>query len=264
MNWKQFQRDKPRLFKTNYSRAPIYAKLVTHRITPYVVFLSLKWGLTPDQVTFLSMLAGWTAAVLFAFPSRAMVLAAALALEAYYVLDSVDGQLARITGKCSKTGAFYDILLNSLVHPLVFICIGVGQYRITGQAVCLLYGALAAISYVWLGLMWNVRAHVLWEAGLTERGLNAKERGESRATKNLSLPRKIFAALHKLCTYPTLMNLVTLTAVWVWATGKWESFRYLLIFYSGVIPFVSLAKIAKVVLALELDQEVTGLRSGRS
>ena len=262
MNWKQFLRDKSRLFKTNYSRAPLYAKLVTHRITPYLVYLFAKMGLTPDQVTTLSLIVGWVSSLLFAFPSPAVVLLAALGLETYYILDSVDGQLARLTGRCSKTGAFFDILLNYLVHPWVFIFMGIGQYRLSGHWLWMLCGSVSALSYVWLGLMWNVRAHVLLESffgkslTLREEKIEGQERnaGGARRQRRQWVPRQIFSLLHKVCTFPTVMNGVTIIALFEFVTGRLDLLGYLLGFYSVAIPLVSLTKISKMILEREPDQ----------
>ena len=259
MNWHEFLQSKSLLFKTSYARAPIYAKIVTHRITPYFVFFCMKLGITPDQVTLISVLVGWASAVLFAVPSRVTVLLAALGLELYYILDSVDGQLARITGKTSKTGAFFDILLNYLVHPLPFLFIGLNQTFVTGNWIWTVGGALAGLSYVWLGVTWNVRAHVLFDS-LHEPGPavsleNLEEEGEREKTARVSLPRRVFSFVHKLCTFPTAMNLITVTAVLKFLTGNLSLFRYLLGFYSVALPLVSLAKIGKMVLTREVDEE---------
>ena len=249
MNWKQFQQDKDRLFKKNYARAPIYAKVVTHRVTPYLVYWCMKWGLTPDQVTLISMLVGWGSCFLFAVSSPWVMFLGALGLEVYYIFDSVDGQLARITGKTSKTGAFFDILLNYLVHPFVFIFIGLGHYFVTGQWKYMVLGSVTALSYVWLGLMWNVRAHVLSDAGPL---LRKEEMDETKGKSGIL--KKIFSFLHKLCTFPTVMNLITLSATLQLFKDEFL-LGNLLVFYSVVIPFVSLSKMARMILTHELDRE---------
>ena len=219
----------------------------------------MKFGITPDQVTVISMLVGWVSAVLFAVPSRVTILLAALGLELYYVLDSVDGQLARVTGKTSKTGAFFDILLNYLVHPLPFLFIGLNQTFVTGHWIWTVGGAVAGLSYVWLGVTWNVRAHVLFDS-LREPGSvvsleNLEEEREREKMEKVSLPRKVFSFVHKLCTFPTAMNLITVTATLEFLTKNLGLFRYLLGFYSIALPLVSLAKIGKIVFTREVDEE---------
>ncbi len=251
MEWKQFLQNKSQLFKSNYARAPIYAKVVTHRLTPFLVFVCINLKLRPTQVTALSLLVGWAAAFCFTIPSPEMVLLSALLLESYYVLDSVDGQLARMTGQSSKTGAFFDILLNYLVHPLIFIGIGVGQSKLNGTPYPLLAGAVCALAYIWLGAMWNVRAHVLFES-LPARLERKAEGGEKEKQETA---RALFSFLHKLCTFPTLMNLITLTSLLAVFTRNLGFLNYLLGFYSVVLPFVSLGKIAKMILAHEPDRE---------
>lgn len=245
MNWSQFLSEKPRLFKANYSRAPLYARLVTHRLTPFVVYFFAERKVTPDQVTLLSLIVGWTSSLFLAAPSSMSMLLGAFFLEIYYVLDSVDGQLARLTGQCSKTGAFLDILLNYLVHPFCFLSIGVGQCRVTGNWVWVLLGAIAALSYVWLGLMWHVRAHVLVESLKENEGSSERKRDWARW---------FFSLLHKLCTFPTVMNLITVTAIVQALTQRPDLFGYVLIFHSLALPLVSLSKVAHWTLTREMDE----------
>ena len=260
MNWKEFIQNKNRLFKKNYTAAPLYAKVVSHRITPFLVYASLKLNLKPDQVTLISLVIGWVASFLFIFPSREMVLIAALGLEGYYLFDSVDGQLARYTGQTSKTGAFFDVLLNYLVHPLPFVFIGLNQYQVTGNVGFVFCGALASLSSIWLGLMWNVRAHVLLEP-LSGKGIvPARHEGEAElnpleAGRKGKILRRIFSWLHKVCTFPTTMNLLTIFAFLEWITGRLDLYSGLLFFYSLALPFVSLSKIAKWIWTRELDTE---------
>lgn len=255
MDWKQFLRDRPQLFKKENlcGRGPFYGRRITHSMSPYLVYVCLKMGITPDQVTAFSMVLGWVASILFAIPSRTSVLLGALSLEACYVFDSVDGQLARMTGKCSKTGAFYDTLVNYLVHPLVFISIGLGQYRVTGNWIFMLCGTLSGLAYVWLGLMWEVRAHILWES---QRSSEPSFKTDPvKKEKRRSLARSFFSFLHKLCTFPPVMNLISFTAVLEFFTNKLFLPGYLIGFYGVAIPFVSLSKIAKMLLDHELDKE---------
>jgi phosphatidylglycerophosphate synthase len=70
---------------------------------------------TPNQVTFASLLtfaAG--AAVLLAVPGWPGLLLAVAIIELSYVLDCVDGQLARMRGTSTPVGAHLDFLMDEL------------------------------------------------------------------------------------------------------------------------------------------------------
>lgn len=59
MELKEFIQNKQQLlFKKEYARAPRYAKNVTHKITPFIVFYFSKLNITPNQVTFFSLITG--------------------------------------------------------------------------------------------------------------------------------------------------------------------------------------------------------------
>ncbi|MGZ3649499.1 MAG: CDP-alcohol phosphatidyltransferase family protein [Bdellovibrionota bacterium] len=79
-------------------------------------------GLSPTQVTLAGMLAGLAAGALFSLgESHFFLLAAALFLFSG-VLDSADGQLARIAGRSSPLG----LVLDGLCDNIVFIAVYVG------------------------------------------------------------------------------------------------------------------------------------------
>ena len=88
-------------------------------------FLSAKlahWsGLSPTQVTLLGLLSGVSAGFLFAYPSPANFPIAAALFLLSGVLDSADGQLARISGRSSPLGLVLDGLCDNLVFGAVYL-----------------------------------------------------------------------------------------------------------------------------------------------
>ncbi len=261
MSLAEFLKNKNELFKKNYARAPRYAKIVTHRVTPYVVYFCHKGGVTPNQVTFASLVVGFVACFLFAVPDLWSMLAGALTLELYYVLDSVDGQLARIGGRSSKSGAFFDILGNYLVHPLIFVAIGYGQSAYSGDSHPLLWGAFAGLGYLWLGILWEVRGHVIFQS-LLKTGM--RPAGATPSTDAEAVPtgaaKRLFSLLHKVCTYPTVMNVITAVAVLQLLTGQLRIYSWMLVFYGSAIPVIALSKIAKMMRSGEIDGEYEALK----
>ena len=80
-----------------------------------LVYLLRSTRVTPNQVTFFSLFVhlGGCAALLF-LRQPAGLWAAALIGYLAFVLDCVDGQLARITGKTSTVGSYLDFLVDEL------------------------------------------------------------------------------------------------------------------------------------------------------
>ncbi len=81
---------------------------------PIVVALE-RTRITPNQVTLLSLVVFLAAAgLLVLLPGQSGLIAAIVVLELSYVLDCVDGQLARLRGTSSPVGAHFDFLMDEL------------------------------------------------------------------------------------------------------------------------------------------------------
>jgi phosphatidylglycerophosphate synthase len=81
---------------------------------------------TPNQVTFASLAVFAVAAgVLVAVPGWSGLLIAVVVLELSYVLDCVDGQLARLRGTSSPVGAHLDFLMDELKAFLLVAATGI-------------------------------------------------------------------------------------------------------------------------------------------
>jgi phosphatidylglycerophosphate synthase len=92
----------------------------------------VRLGLTPNQVTVASLLAGVTAAWLL---WNATPLSACLGVVAYsmaVILDHADGDVARLTFQESPLGARLDVLVDGLVQSLVMLALGVTAGRVGG------------------------------------------------------------------------------------------------------------------------------------
>lgn len=75
----------------------------------------------PNHVTTVSLALGIVSGVLFFLGNT---IAAVMVYQLCMALDWVDGKVARLTGKTSSFGAFYDGLVNHLVY--IFNVIGLG------------------------------------------------------------------------------------------------------------------------------------------
>lgn len=80
---------------------------------------------TPNAITTLVLVLGLLGAWLFTRAGLAVHLGAALFMLAC-LLDHADGELARLTGKTSIFGHYYDLTTDALIMTALFIGIGVG------------------------------------------------------------------------------------------------------------------------------------------
>jgi phosphatidylglycerophosphate synthase len=118
----------------------------TFFVSPYSKHIA-RWaarrGLTPNQVTTVSMLLGVLAAAGFATGERWGLVAGAVLLQVAFTTDCVDGQLARYTRQFSKLGAWLDSVFDRAKEYLAFAGLAIGAAR-TGDPVWVL--ACAAIT----------------------------------------------------------------------------------------------------------------------
>jgi hypothetical protein len=97
--------------------------------------------ITPNQVTFASLIVfAAAAAMLITMPGKAGLLWAVLVIECSYVLDCVDGQLARLRGTSTPIGAHLDFLMDELKAFLLVAASGVRLWREHGVPFWLLEG----------------------------------------------------------------------------------------------------------------------------
>ncbi len=81
---------------------------------------------TPNQVTTFGVLCGLVAGVLFAQGEQMLAnLAAPLFMVAVFT-DHVDGEVARMTGRTSRFGHYYDHVAAATSYVAMFLGVGVG------------------------------------------------------------------------------------------------------------------------------------------
>jgi CDP-diacylglycerol--glycerol-3-phosphate 3-phosphatidyltransferase len=80
--------------------------------------LFLKWGISPNTVTFVGTV-GVSAGALVFFP-RGQLLAGVLVITAFVFSDMMDGYMARASGKSSTFGAFWDSTLDRIGDAAIF------------------------------------------------------------------------------------------------------------------------------------------------
>ncbi|PZF96399.1 CDP-alcohol phosphatidyltransferase [Micromonospora deserti] len=94
--------------------------------SPYVTKAAARIGLGPTAVTMLSVAFAVAAAVLFGVGGRPALVAGAVLLYLGFVLDCVDGQLARYTRRFSAWGGWLDTMADRAKEYVVYAGLGYG------------------------------------------------------------------------------------------------------------------------------------------
>ncbi|MEU9171069.1 DUF5941 domain-containing protein [Streptomyces sp. NPDC048420] len=117
----------------------------THFISPYSRYIA-RWcarhGLTPNQVTTASLLTALIAATCAATGTRAGFIAAGVLLIASFVLDCVDGQIARYSLQYSTLGAWLDATFDRAKEYAYYAGLALGAARGGDDVWALALGAM--------------------------------------------------------------------------------------------------------------------------
>ncbi|MEX3526603.1 MAG: CDP-alcohol phosphatidyltransferase family protein [Burkholderia sp.] len=97
------------------------ARLARRLVTPLV-----DTPVTPNHLTTLRLLIGLAGAVCLAQSGFGWINAGAFLIVLSNFVDHTDGELARISGKTSKIGHFYDLASDAVITVALFVCMGAG------------------------------------------------------------------------------------------------------------------------------------------
>ncbi|PYI37315.1 CDP-alcohol phosphatidyltransferase [Arthrobacter psychrolactophilus] len=114
---------------------PAYTRWINRGLARSVAALCASWGWSANMVSAVSAvvsLAGLLLLLLLPVAPLTGLLVAVL-LAAGYVLDSADGQVARVTGTGSRAGEWLDHVIDSARTPAVHLCVAVGFIHFYGS-----------------------------------------------------------------------------------------------------------------------------------
>ena len=113
---------------------------------PAAILLS-KTCITPNMVSFLSIISSAIAGFFFSLGSWPDLVKGYIFLQLVVLLDAVDGSLARYTGIKGTYGSWVDKISNKL-HKFFFVLgVTVGIYKNTGNSWYLILGYIA--NFLW-------------------------------------------------------------------------------------------------------------------
>ncbi len=130
----------------------------SRKISIWLTFFLKDKPVTPDQVTLAWVLIGIAGAMLLVFDYYIQLLGLGLLYFAW-LLDNVDGELARYRQQFSMTGNFLDMLGHQIIPPMFFAGLGVHELLLPQPS---LIGVIAAMSAaVWVIPMTKMQDNVL-------------------------------------------------------------------------------------------------------
>jgi archaetidylinositol phosphate synthase len=97
-----------------------------HALARWCIRPLLKTSISPSHLTTLRLLTGLAAAGCFAFTDYALSALGGVLFAISALLDRADGELARLSGRTSQKGHWYDLSSDMVVNVMAFIGIGFG------------------------------------------------------------------------------------------------------------------------------------------
>src|SRR5690242_858455 len=133
--------------RTRKPKDLIWNRFVARPLAAVVLVPLEGTRITPNQVTLATLVVFLGAVLTIALvPTWGGLLAGVGVLELAYVLDCVDGQLARLRGTSTPIGAHLDFLMDELKAFLLVAAVGVRLWRADGNPRWLLEGLLALVA----------------------------------------------------------------------------------------------------------------------
>lgn len=113
--------------------------LVDPVATPLVRLTAKYTRITPNQLTWGAFLLGLASAACFAVGDWSWLVAGAVVYHLSFVLDCMDGKVARLTGQGSLFGAWLDFVFDRIRVAVCAVALMAGQYQRTDDEL-----------YIWL------------------------------------------------------------------------------------------------------------------
>ncbi|MGY0019462.1 CDP-alcohol phosphatidyltransferase family protein [Streptomyces sp. cg35] len=161
---------------TQKKRDAWWTVLLVDPVATPLVRVTARWTrITPNQITWGALLLGLGAAACFAMGDWRWLIAGAVVYHLSFILDCMDGKVARLTGQGSVFGAWLDYIFDRVRVAACAVALMGGQYHRTGD-----------IWYVWLAVA------VVFLDGL--RYLNALEIFKTRHNMRKQIKARVRAA----------------------------------------------------------------------
>ena len=146
-----YQERRQHLRETSKPREEWWSRVFATPVAHWILVVVADWRwITPNRLTLLSLAAALVACLLITTGAEVNFLIAAVAIQIAYVLDCMDGQLARYRNASSRFGAFADKWSDYVKFPAILLALTIDAFHrdpsltpvILGFAAVLLVGYL--------------------------------------------------------------------------------------------------------------------------
>lgn len=255
--------------KPNYKKAGNW--MVRHVLRDAalpITWLLLHTNITANQVTLASLIIGLTGIGMFSITARSAFLIGAIFLQVWYLLDHVDGHIARYRKTACLSGRFFDFLTHHIINGVIFFALGVYCFQVTGKVSFVILGFLTSMAMIVFNLLHDTKYKTFFERIVQDKNVSLKAgNGEtvfSRTEKQDQILRSGFAFLHKICEIHVLMNILTAAALLETIMKLPFGLRFVtFLLYSIIVPLLAVTKTSHLILTREIDREFEDIFAGK-
>lgn len=104
-------------------------------------------NITPNQISIVSFILGVIAAYNFYLGTGLALITGAILYHISFILDCMDGKIARLKGTGSMFGVLLDIMLDHIRVVICGVALTIGQFQLTGDHTFLLLATLFIFVY---------------------------------------------------------------------------------------------------------------------
>lgn len=172
-----------------------------------ITYLLIKTNITPNQVTFFSLVLGLISAAIFILGSYFYSILGIIFLNLSFLMDHVDGEIARYKNLKSSFGAWFDQITDRIKESSALFGMTIGVYNNMHNYTVFVFGMLAIFNLFMIG-------HI--------RGTTSQLGFEHKA--QLKISKKVHIG-----SIDTTVFLITIGAIF-------NLFYYVLAFYAIFVP----------------------------
>ena len=257
-SWKEFSK-KIEKDQTDL-KADWYGRFFVWKISAPITYLLVRTPISANQVTVIQEIIGTIGAIMLAVPSIKIMLLGIFLIQFGFILDCVDGEVARYKGQSSVRGVFLDLIGHQIVIPFYIFFTSLGVFVRTGQIDALVVGFLGALFIIpteRLALL-SVINSMIEKKGNRNYSIDVIGNDDIQVPdNNLTIQKRNgwFWAIKKKWSYPDSMNMLTLFVITeyffptikLWSLDLSPTYIFLYFFSIPVIigRFLSFHKIFK-------------------
>jgi phosphatidylglycerophosphate synthase len=244
-------------------KQPAYGRFLKQYVTIYISYFLARAGIRANWVT-ISMALCCAAAGFCFFPRNIYAnIAGIVLMHVMYILDIVDGEVARLRKETSILGVYLDYVAHQIANPIFALGYGMHLYILDGTYYSLVMTLLLYSAIHWQrGLASGARA-TLFVTGYRPvsaknyKGLTDWKRENAARSLKRSIARKaVTAVAHSIFTIPTI-TLIGLSLVASYFVGTGILYVVLTL-YTGVVTLATLGMVfrdARAIGRLATEQE---------